>query len=61
MVNHCVQRGVRGGGLITLLAIWLVWPSSPETPEDIPKNNFRRRQQDHKSSCGKKLREIKTI
>ncbi len=33
----------------------LFWGLFLEAQEDIPKNNFWRQQQDHKSSCGKKL------
>jgi hypothetical protein len=35
------------------------WGLFLEAREDIPNNNVWRRQQDHKSGCGEKLRETK--
>ena len=59
------QRKNGGGGLITLLAFGRSLPTSPvlgiifRRVGRHPKNNFGRRQQDHKSGCGEKLRETK--
>ncbi len=69
MANNCAQRGNGGGRSYYIIGNSAQLSQDPRLAgglflkawEDIPKNNFWRRHQDHKSSCGKKLRKSKLL